>query len=189
MKKSTLLLSVLLMTLTSTASWAFSDIAVTAGAFTTEVNSDTTGTEANSGTGFFAGVLGFMEMQDQFYMRAGAMVGRRLVDFTTGTTKTEYRLTTIEAPITGMYMLNDMVGFFGGLRVGLNAGDDCSSNLATACSVDAEFETLFYGAELGAHFRFTPNFGAEVAYDIGLSDIAKSTSWDGGLVINGFMIF
>lgn len=189
MKKSIFVLAAAMTMLLSPASWGFSDIAVTAGAFTTEVSSDTTGTEVDSGTGFFAGIMGYMEMQDQFYMRAGALVGRRMVDFTTGTTKIEYKLTTIEAPITGMYMLNDMVGFFGGLRVGLNAGDDCSSNVATACSIDPEFETLFYGGELGAHFRFTPNFGAEVAYNIGLSDIAKNSAWDGGLVINGFMIF
>ena len=189
MKKLILTTTVALMALASPASWGFSDIAVTAGAFTTEVSSDNAGTEASSGTGFFAGILGFMEMGDGVWMRAGAVAGRRMVDFTTGTTKVEYKLTTIEAPITGMYMLNDMVGFFGGIRVGLNAGDDCSSNVAAACSTDPEFESLFYGAELGGHFRFTPNFGAEVAYNIGLSDIAKDSAWDGGLVINGFMIF
>ncbi len=189
MKNSTLTLMALLITLISPTTWAFSDIAITAGAFTTEVSSDNNGTEVDSGTGFFAGILGFMEMQDQLYMRAGAVAGRRIVEFKSGATNTEYKLTTIEAPITGMYMVNDMVGFFGGLRVGLNAGDDCSSNVAIACNTDAEFETLFYAAELGAHFRFTPNFGAEVAYNIGLSDIAKNSSWDGGLIINGFMIF
>lgn len=178
------------VTLASPLSFAFSDIAVTAGAFTTEVSPDSSTVKADSGTGFFAGVLGFMEMGDGMWMRAGAVAGRRMTEFTIGTTKLEYEITTIEAPITGMYMVNEMVGFFGGMRVGLNAGDDCSSNSATACSTNnTDFETLFYAAEVGGHFRFTPNFGVEVAYDIGLSDIAKNTKWDGGLVINGFMIF
>lgn len=190
MKNSILAIALGLVTMSGTPAEAFSDVALTAGAFTTEVSPETSGISSSSGTGFFAGVLGFMKMQEPLWLRAGAIVGRRNLELSTSTLNIEYEVTMIEAPVTAMYMLNEMVGFFGGLRFGINAGDDCSSNLSTACSSsNTDFESFIYAAEVGGHFRFTPNFGGEVAYDIGLSDFAKDTKWDGGLVINAFMIF
>ena len=190
MKRTLLSLLAPLFILTAPSAFGFSDVAYTAGAFTTEVSPDSSSLTADSGTGFFVGILGFMDMQDMWKMRAGVIAGKRKTDFALSTASLEYELTVIEAPITGLYMINEMVGFFGGLRVGLVTGDECSSSISTACSsVNADFETMIYAGEVGGHFRFTPNFGAEIAYNIGLSDIEKNTKWDGGLIINGFMIF
>jgi len=178
---------------TGLSAHAFSDIALTAGALTTETSPDSDGIDAESGTVFFGGVLGFMEMTDSVMLRSGIVVAQRVNTIKGTTQEGEYTLLNLEAPVTAMYKFNDMIGVFGGARFQINMSDECSGDICDGA--DAEFETITYGAEVGGHFHFTPNFGAEVAYVMGLSNFATvgqsddEVAYDGGLIINAFFVF
>jgi hypothetical protein len=164
-----------------------SEMAFTAGVQTTAVETDTTGVEVGDGTGFLVGILGFIEIGDGSFLRSGAVLNQRKWDFETTGTKVEVETLNIDIPVTFLFKFNDNIGAFGGLRLGVNVSDDCTSNNNTTC--DADPESVYYGAEGGGHFHFAPDFGVEVAYNIGLSELADQLDWDNSLKVNAFFIF
>lgn len=199
MKSTIAFMAAFAVLISAPSALAFSDIALTAGATTTDTEPESDTIDAAGGTGFFAGVHGFMEMSPQFYLRAGAVVSNRMVSYESDGVDgdLEYNIMNLEAPITAMYMFNDMVGAFGGARLNLNLSSSCSESGAQDCdSADLSLNTIGYGAEIGGHFRFTPNFGVEAAYVIGLSEFGEfdltddaGVGYTSSLLINGFFIF
>jgi hypothetical protein len=199
MKKLIALLAGFAVLASAPSALAFSDIAITAGATTTDTTPKSDSIDASGGTGFFAGVHGFMEMSPQFYLRAGAVVSNRMVSYASDGVDgdLEYNIMNLEAPITAMYMFNDMIGAFGGARLNLNLNSSCSETGDQDCdALDFAINTIGYGAEIGGHFRFTPNFGVEAAYVIGLSEFGEfdltqnaGVAYSSSLLINGFFIF
>ena len=198
MKTLILLISSFVLVTAANSAFAFSDIAIVGGAATTDVEPESDNIDSTGGTGFFAGVHGYMEMQGPWMLRAGAVLAQRQVSFEDNADRgLDYTFMNLEAPITVMYNFNDMIGAFGGVRLGLNLNNDCSESNGASCEGnDLGFETITYGAELGGHFRFTTNFGIEAAYVLGLSsfgefDIATDAGIDytSSLLINAFFIF
>ncbi|MCB0407698.1 MAG: outer membrane beta-barrel protein [Bdellovibrionales bacterium] len=162
----------------------FSEMAVTGGLQTTGVDADS-GASVDGGSGFFAGILGFMELGNGGVLRSGALLNQR--KWEVDSNNSEYETLNLDVPITYMYMVNDIIGIFGGAKFGLNISDDCSKGTLSTC--DADPETIYYGGEIGGHFRFNPNFGVEATFDIGLSDIADQLAWKNSLVIGAFFLF
>lgn len=165
------------------ASAQFSEMALTGGIQTTEVDIDTTGSDPDGGTGFYAGILGFMEMGNNGFVRSGLLLSQR--KFENGDLEAE--TLNLDVPITYLMMMNDLVGVFGGAKLGLNISDDCSAPAGITCETDAE--TIYFGLELGGHFRFAPNFGAEATFNMGLGEIAKNVDWENSLMAGVFYLF
>jgi hypothetical protein len=162
-----------------------SEMAFTAGVQTTSGDPDVGGVSVDDGTGFFVGILGFMELGSGSYLRSGAILNQRKWDVQQAGVTVEAETLNIDVPVTYLFKFNDNVGAFGGLRLGVNVSDDCSG--ANDC--DADPESIYYGAEVGGHFHFAPDFGVEVAYNVGLSELAEQLDWDNSLSIGAFLIF
>lgn len=180
MKKIVLIAFTLLFTTITSQAY---EMAFTGGIQTTDVENNNIKLD---GTGFFSGILGFIEMNESSYFRTGALLSQRKYEGSDafGTLKAETM--SIDVPLTYMHLFNENVGIFGGLKLGLNLDDDCDFS---GISCDLKAETLHYAATVGGHFRFIPNFGIEVEYAIGLSDIAKDTEWDNSLAVGAFFLF
>jgi hypothetical protein len=173
----------LTLLLTSFTSSAY-EMAITGGIQTTDVDSNGTSLD---GTGFFAGILGFVEMNDSSYFRTGALLSQRKFGTTTAGVDFEATLTSIDVPVTYMHLFGENVGVFGGLKFGLNLDDDCEIG-GNSCTLN-DPETLHYAATFGGHFRFIPDFGLEVEYAMGLSELANNADWENSLAVGLFYMF
>lgn len=165
------------------------EMGVTFGMQTTDVDTDSAGVEMNAGSDLYAGVLGFIEAGDGGYLRTGAFISMRKYESEFGSITAEQSLTSIDVPLTYLFMFSEYAGVFGGAKLGLNISDDCSIEGSNAQCTDADIEALHYATTLGVHFRFVPNFGIEVEYAMGLSDIAKDVEWSSSLAVGAFYLF
>ena len=164
------------------------ELAATAGVQTTSISISTAGTSVDGGTGIYAGLLGFMDIGDEHYVRGGLLLSQRKYNATSGAVRFDIETLNLDAPITYMILLNDMFGLFGGAKVGINLSDKCDSNTpAVSCSADTE--TLALAAEVGGQFRFTPNIALELVFNLGLTDIAKDTKWSNSIMLGGMFLF
>lgn len=167
------------------------EMAVTAGMQTTEVD-DGSGANLdwNAGTDFYAGVLGFIEAGGDGYFRTGALISQRAYDLDlSATVNYEAKLTAIDVPLTYLMMFSEYAGVYGGLKLGLNISEDCSASGTTLTCTKPDAEGMYYSASFGGHFRFVPNFGIEVEYNLGLSDIAKDTEYKSSLAVGVVYLF
>ena len=163
------------------------EMAITGGAQTTDVDVESGSGDPDGGTGFYGGVLGFMEIQDKGYFRVGALLSKREYSVKAGSITLDSEMLSIDVPITYMFMFNEMAGIFGGLKLGLNLSDDCSRSDSVDC--DTKAESLHYAGEVGGHFRFVPDFGLEISLNLGLSDIAKDVEWKNGIGVGMIYLF
>lgn len=183
----TLILSLIITLSFSPLAKAY-ELAATAGVQTTAIDIDVAGTSADGGTGIYAGLMGFMDIGDEHYVRGGLLLSQRKFSSTTGTLNIDFETLNLDAPITYMVLINDMFGIFGGAKIGINVSDKCESNSA-AVSCSTNTETLTLAAEVGGQFRFTPNIAVELIFDLGLTDIAKQTKWANSIMIGGMFLF
>ncbi|MEO0335619.1 MAG: hypothetical protein AAF202_04465, partial [Pseudomonadota bacterium] len=84
MKMLLTLLSSFAILISSQTALAYADIAITGGATTTDTDPEADTIDADGGTGFFAGVHGYMQLDGQFFLRAGAVVASRAVSYENG---------------------------------------------------------------------------------------------------------
>ena len=163
------------------------EMAATGGMQTTDIDID--GADTSSGTGFYGGVLGFIEAGGEGYFRTGALLSMRKFerDFGNGVSA-EASTTSIDVPLTYMMMLSEYASLYGGLKLGLNVSEDCTlSGFAGSCDTDAT--GMYYSLNLGGHFRFVPNFGIEVEYNMGLSEIAENVDYKSSLAVGVVYLF
>ena len=165
------------------------EMGLTGGMQSTKFKADTAGSDVDGVAGYYAGILGFIEAGDDSYFRTGVFLSQRKFESDLGANSTlEGTLTSLDIPLTYMFMFSEYAGVYGGLKLGLNMSDDCSiSNSAATCDADAE--SLYYAADVGGHFRFVPNFGLEVDFNMGLSDIAKDVKLETALAVGLFYLF
>lgn len=159
------------------------------GAQTTDVETDSTGTTLDGGTGFYVGWMGYQDLGRSGAMRAGILFSQRKFDIESGGNTAEVELQAIDVPVTYMFKVSEAVGLFGGVKLGLNLSDDCTEESGTQICTGVNAESLYYGLDLGGHFRFAPNFAFELDYTVGLSDMAKDIEWDNSLAINVVYLF
>lgn len=152
------------------------EVGIIAGIRQTDVELDTSDADTSSGTGLQAGVLGLMEVGNGWNVRAGGIYSTRSFDVKVGDLKDEVTLTYLDVPLTVMYLVNETFGFFGGLNLGLQVGDDCdqSGSGSGNCDYGDDATGVIYSLQLGGQFRFVPNMGLELTYDLGMSDV-----WEG----------
>ena len=178
-------LLIALVVLFSTTANAY-EMIITGGVQTTDVDID--GGNPSGGTGFYVGVLGLADAGPGGFFRTGALLSqRKFENESTGIATLKAEMLSLDVPLTYLFMFSEMVGAFGGLKLGLNLSDSCKTNVAgIICETKAE--SLHYAAEFGGQFRFAPDMGVEVAFNLGLSDIAEDVEWKSGISA-GFTYF
>ncbi|MCB9026938.1 MAG: hypothetical protein H6625_11505 [Bdellovibrionaceae bacterium] len=165
------------------------EMGLTGGVVTTALDESNSKPELDGKAGYQLGVLGFIDVVEDSFFRTGAIVSNRKFDADlTATVSLDAELMSLEVPITYLMMFSDYAGLFGGLKLGLNLSDKCSvSDASFKCDMDPE--SIFYAANVGGHFRFVPDFGIEVEYNLGLSDMAKDYKLKNSLGVGIFYLF
>ncbi|MCB0356484.1 MAG: outer membrane beta-barrel protein [Bdellovibrionales bacterium] len=166
------------------------EMGVTGGMQTMDVEDSTNTVEFNNKSGFYAGVLGFIDTGDGGYFRTGALLGQRGFSYDVSSSVTDvYKITYLDVPLNYLFMFNEYAGIYGGLKLSLAVSDSCDVEGGSGiCNLD-NVEGMAYAASVGGHFRFVPEFGIEVEYDLGLSDVAKDVEWKSSLTVGAFYLF
>jgi hypothetical protein len=154
------LLSVVVAFLMGSSAFAYSDFGVALGVRSNSADAVTSGDSVDSATSFGAGVEGFFEMAPQFDIRAGFLYNQRKFSLTSGGVSNDITLSYIDIPVTAEYKFADYAGVFAGPVIGLLASKDKSGTWAKNPS------SMVLAWQLGVTFKFAPQLGAEVYYEI-----------------------
>jgi len=160
-------------------------IAVILGVRSDNADSDTNYDTGVSGeTGYQAGAIGKFDLAEQWQIRSGFIYSSRAYSVTpNGTTvSSDWKFTYFEIPLGLEYKFSDFGGAFIGPAVALNVSKDCGSGVT--CSGVNNAPVSF---QIGASFKFAPNFGAEVYYEGGASKVANGLNNPKAVIAN-FMI-
>lgn len=155
------LLSVVVAFFIGSSAFAYSDFGVVLGVRSNSADAVTTGDSVSSATSFGAGVEGFFEIAPQFAIRTGFIYNQRKFSLTEGSNPaSDVTLSYIDIPITAEYKFADYAGAFAGPVLGLLASKDKSGSWTKNPS------STLLGLQLGVSFKFAPQLGAEVYYEI-----------------------
>jgi hypothetical protein len=170
------------------------EFVLSAGFRSTSASTDlvTTGTtySVTGKNGFQIGGVGFIPLSNQFNFRTGFLFTQRFMEVTatsTSTTKTDVELTYIDIPLTAMYKFNDYGGFFGGIVLGLNQAKECKTTSATTNCAGAASSVI--PLTMGLSFKFAPNFGGELAYEMVSGKLADIVSDAKSIGVNLLIYF
>lgn len=136
----------------------------------------TTGVSATGKTGLQAGVLGYIDLASALQLRSGFLYTQRVFTITASGQDTDYTLTYFDIPLTLKYMFSEYGGVFFGPNIALNAGKSCSGS--ATCSTEGVKSSLV-GLQVGASFKFAPQMGAELYYEMISGDIQAANGSSG----------
>jgi hypothetical protein len=140
------------------------------GVHQTSADVDSTGTTVDSKLGFKLGMNVGFELGEGMKFRSGFLYNQRHFETNTGAVNAKYNFDYIDVPADFQYNINDMVGFFGGLVIGINVQDEVKVNSGTAADPDAD--KLIPIANAGVNLTFSDMIGFDFYYERGLGDVA-----------------
>jgi hypothetical protein len=147
--------------------------AATLGVHKTEADSNVTGTEVDGKLNYKVGALLGFELAEMTKFRTGLIYNQRHLDVTTAAGhKYEYQFSYFDVPANLQYNINDMVGFFGGLVIALNVGDNVEAP-AGAPSADADAESMIAILNMGVNLMFNDMIGFDFYYERGMGRFAE----------------
>ena len=167
MKKMKLLVAAVVMGCSS-VSMASLDYALELGIRQQNGDSVDSSAELDSRMNFQVGMSGFLPIADKWAFRTGLFYTERNVKVKNSGQSFDVKFSTIDIPLTAMYKFEDYAGVFFGLNLVSNL-DSSVSNGGTLKDV----ESLQTPIVLGAAFKFAPQMGASVYYEIGTGDVAQ----------------
>ncbi len=128
------------------------------------VNS-TGGLSVATKTGIGAGVLGFFDMGDGMQVRSGFMYNQRNIGIDSPLGEIDANLAYVDIPVTAMFKFADYAGAFVGPVLGLLASKECKISNGT-CTLTKDPESMILALQFGASFKFAPQMGAELYYEM-----------------------
>jgi hypothetical protein len=134
----------------------------------------TAGVDIGAKNGYGVGVLGFFDMAANFQIRSGFLYNTRDVNVKTALVDFDMNAAYVDIPVTAMYKFAEYGGFFAGPVLALLASKDCKQT--GGCTKDPEATALAF--QLGASFKFAPQLGGEVYYEILPSEYWKDNLKD-----------
>jgi hypothetical protein len=155
------LLSVVVIFLMGSSAFAYNDFGVVLGYRSNSADAVNSTDSVSSEGSWAAGVEGFFDVAPQFAIRTGFLYETRKYSFTpSGGTSGDMTLSYIDIPITAEYKFADYAGVFAGPVLGLLASKDKSGSWTS----NPSSSTL--GLQLGVTFKFAPQLGGEVFYEM-----------------------
>jgi hypothetical protein len=157
--KTSMLLIMMLTFMAATNSFA-SDYGVVIGVRSDSATSNNLNTQINSNTDYMAGVVGVMDAFSQFQLRSGFLYTTRSYGYIpqSGASGTA-TFSSLDVPVGLLWKMSDYGGPFLGANVALNVSSSCPGGTCTGLS------SMPVGLQLGAQFKFAPQFGAAIYYE------------------------
>lgn len=124
------------------------------------------GVTTASKSGIGAGVLGFFDLQGALQGRVGFIYNQRNIG--AGNPEYDYNASYVDIPVTAMYKFADYAGAFAGPVLAMLASKECKN--PGGCTESPEGMSV--GLQFGASFKFAPQLGAELYYEM-----IPSTYW------------
>lgn len=130
-----------------------------------------TGATATSQNGAQVGLSSSFELGGALGLRVGYLYTQRPMIYKDDLlgTETKVGLNYFDIPVAVMYRFEDYAGVFAGVSFGLNLDNSCDG---TGCKV-TDVTSLVTPIQLGASFKFAPQLGATVYYEMLSGDVAK----------------
>jgi len=152
-----------LMMVISTSAQA-NDFALALGIRSNSADSDNTGYSASTKTGVGIGAIGFFDIGQAFQLRSGFLYNQRNYTLTaSGANDVELNMAYVDIPVTAMYKFADYAGVFAGPVLGFLASKECKPG--SACDTNKVDGTML-GLQFGASFKFAPQMGGEIYYEM-----------------------
>lgn len=148
------------------------DFAATVGLRSNSADAATTNVTSGSRSGFGAGVIGFFDVADKFAVRSGFIYNQRNYKLTSGTTEFDMNLSYVDIPVTGMYKFADYAGAFFGPVLSMLSSKECKATTGT-CGTVKDPESMIMPIQFGVSFKFAPQMGAELYYEMISSEFWK----------------
>ncbi len=145
------------------------DFAAAIGFRSNSADAVNSGVNVSSKSGFGLGVIGFFDVAQSLQVRSGFLYNQR--NFAIGANGgTEYDINAsyVDIPVTAMYRFAEYGGVFAGPVLALLASKECKA--PGGCSTSPE--SMNIGVQFGASFKFAPQLGAELYYEM-----LPSTFW------------
>lgn len=146
--------------------------AATIGVHQTTADSNETGATVDGKLNYKVGALLGFELAEKTKFRTGFLYNQRHIDKTLAGQKFEYKFSYVDIPANLQYNINEMVGFFGGLVIAVNVGDDVDGP-AGVTVVDPDAEKMIAIMNLGVNLMFNDMIGFDFYYERGMGRFAK----------------
>ncbi len=163
------ILTIITSLLVSASAFA-NDFAAVLGFRSNSADAVSTSVSTSGKTSFGLGVVGIFDLSGPLQGRAGFIYNQRNFSASVSSTEVEYNMSYVDVPLTLMYRFADYAGAFAGPVVGLLASKECKSTVSNTCSSNPE--SMITGFQLGTSFKFAPQMGAELYYEV-----IPSTFW------------
>lgn len=158
------------------------EVGVVAGFRNDNADAASTNATVSSTTGFQAGILTKRELAGPLQLRTGFIYTSRTYGYSSpgSAVSGDFKVTYFEIPAGLLYKFSDYGGAFAGAALNLNLAKDCPGG---SCS-GADVATAPISVQFGGSFKFAPQMGFEVYYEMMTGNIAKDIKSVRSLVAN-----
>lgn len=158
------------------------DVGIIAGYRADSADAETSGLTVEGKGGFQFGAVAKFEVHNAWQVRSGFIYTQRAYEVKSGgVSLADTKFTYFEVPANILYKFSDYGGAFIGPAVAFNVSKNCG---------DADCEGVSSAPlflQFGASFKFAPQLGAEIYYEMGMSKIANELKSPRAVMAN-FMI-
>ena len=164
------------------------DFGVVAGIRSNSADYTANGYSGSSKNGLALGVIGFFEIGQMFQLRSGFIYSQHnYILSAAGLADVEYNMSYVDIPLTATYRFSEYAGAFAGPVVGLLATKECKTSGST-CTTGNNPDAMTLGAQIGATFKFAPQMGAEIYYEVVPSGFWKNNLTNSKAVGINFLV-
>lgn len=151
----------------STQGFAALDYALEIGPRMQNGNTVNSAAELDSKMNFQVGLSGNLPIAEKWAFRTGLFYTQRNVVLKANNVESDVEFSSVDIPVTLLYRFEDYAGVF----FGLNLVSNLDSSISNGTLQDVE--SLQTPLVLGASFKFAPQLGLSVYYEIGNSEVAQ----------------
>lgn len=161
-KHLAILASALMISLPSFAQ----EFGLTGGFHQSSASAKNSGVTDDSKIGYKLGLSAKFEMVAPMNFKTGLIYSYRPFELTTSGSTFEFKFSYLDIPALVEYKINEMVGVFGGLVIGLNVSDDVKPS-----GNPQGMEDIIALGQVGASFLFEDLYGFDIYVERGLGTI------------------
>jgi hypothetical protein len=153
------------------------EFGVLGGVRSNQADTDIKRASISSRNSYQFGLLGFLPIWNEFAgLRTGGLISPRYVTINnTDSGAVEINYVYIDVPATLMFKFTEYAGIFAGPVLSFNYSKEVSCSLRADCAA-TDVKSVVAPWILGLHFKFLPQIGAELYYEIVPGDLSANVS-------------